>query len=155
MEVDDVCILACLSNDLIIPTDGKQLYHFSDCKTDTFVYVSGVLVSLACSLNDTVKHLCCGCGCCQLLLSGRLEFQPTHQWKVQKKTLIKMLAEEISSSDIFTPFECLHLGGEKTSGLFEQVLFDLHFSCLLSCHAGATCFSICWAAATLASCTTD
>lgn len=53
MGVDDVCILVCLSNGLIIPTDGKQLYYFSDCKTDTLIYVSGVLVSLACSLNDT------------------------------------------------------------------------------------------------------
>lgn len=119
MGVDDVCILVCLSNGLIIPTDGKQLYYFSDCKTDTFIYVSGVLVSLVHSTTLTVKHLCCGCGCCQLLLAGKLEFQPTRQWKVQKKALIKMLAEEISPSDIFTPSDCLHLREEKASGLTE------------------------------------
>lgn len=52
MELDDVCILECLSNDLVTPSDGKQLHHFS-VKPDAFVYFSRVLVTPAPSPSDT------------------------------------------------------------------------------------------------------
>lgn len=51
MEADDVCILECLSNDLVIPSDGKQLHHFS-VKLDLFVCVSRVPVAPAPSPSD-------------------------------------------------------------------------------------------------------
>lgn len=51
MEVDDVCILECLSNDLVIPSEGKQLHHFC-IKLDMFVYVSRVPMTPAPSPSD-------------------------------------------------------------------------------------------------------
>lgn len=70
--------------------------------THSYTLVGCWCLLLVHSTTLTVKHLCCGCGCCQLLLAGKLGFQPTRQWKVQKKALIKMLAEEISPSYTWT-----------------------------------------------------
>lgn len=46
MEVDDVCIPGCLSNDPVIPADSKQLHDFSG-KADVFLCVSRVPVAPA------------------------------------------------------------------------------------------------------------
>lgn len=52
MEVDDVCILGCLSNDPVIPADSKQLHDFSG-KADVFLCVSRVPVTPAPSPSHT------------------------------------------------------------------------------------------------------
>lgn len=51
MEADDVCILECLSNDLVIPSDGKQPHRFS-AELDAFVRVSREPVTPASSPPD-------------------------------------------------------------------------------------------------------
>lgn len=136
MEVDDVCILGCLSNDPVIPADSKQLHDFSG-KADVFLCVSRVPVTPAPSPSHTESSAL-------LLLLWWLP--AASHWKTGK---FQSVHQEKRQGEVLTSFQNVCRGNRsvwqlvplqwklgKALGLFLEVGgFSIHFFMLSFFHA--------------------